>query len=329
MVGAVLVHDGRIIGEGWHRQYGHAHAEVNCLESVAEEDKHLIPQSIMYVSLEPCAHYGKTPPCANRLVQEGIKKVVICNTDPFAQVDGKGITILKESGAEVITGVQADAGRWLNRRFFCMHQQQRPYIILKWAQTTDGFIAPADGSRLQISNPQSSQLVHKWRTQEDAIMVGYNTAVNDNPQLTARLWQGKNPLRIVLDKNLQLPSSLKLFDTEAETWVLNSKQENTQGNVHHIQLDFSASIIPQVLQRLHKDNKQSLIVEGGAVLLQSFIDAGLWDEARVFTADKKLEQGIAAPALSNAVETIEVGTDRLQLFVNPASKYPYVKGYDL
>jgi len=199
MVGAVLVYEGRVIGEGWHRQYGQAHAEVNCLESVAEEDKHLIPQSTMYVSLEPCAHYGKTPPCANRLVQEGIKKVVICNTDPFAQVDGKGITILKDSSAEVITGVQADAGRWLNMRFFCMQEQQRPYIILKWAQTADGFIAPADGSRLQISNQQSSQLVHKWRTEEDAIMVGYNTAVNDNPQLTARLWQGKNPLRIALD----------------------------------------------------------------------------------------------------------------------------------
>lgn len=329
MVGALLVHDSRVIGEGWHRQYGQAHAEVNCLANVVEEDKHLIPNSTMYVSLEPCAHYGKTPPCANRLVAEGIKKVVICNTDPFAQVDGKGITILKESGAEVIAGVLDDAGRWVNRRFFCMHQLQRPYIILKWAQTADGFIAPADGSRLQISNPQSSQLVHKWRTEEDAIMVGYNTAVNDNPQLTARLWEGKNPLRIVLDKNLQLPSSLKLFDTEAETWVLNDMKERAEDNVSYIQLDFSMNIIPQLLQRLHKTGKQSLIVEGGAVLLQSFIDAGLWDEARVFTADKKLQQGIAAPALSNAVETIEVGNDSLQLYVNPASKYPYVKGYDL
>lgn len=324
MVGAVLVHEGRIIAEGWHRRYGGAHAEVDCLAAVAEVDKHLVPHSTMYVSLEPCAHYGKTPPCANRLVEEGIKQVVICNKDPFAKVAGKGIEILKQSGADVITGLLDNAGRWVNRRFFCMNEQQRPYIILKWAQTTDGFIAPANGKRLQISNPHSSQLVHKWRTEEDAIMIGYNTAVNDNPQLTARLWEGKNPLRIVADKNLQLPGDLKLFDTTAETWVLNSRQESTGGNVHFMQLDFTTEIIPQLLKRMYAANKQSLIVEGGARLLQSFIQAGLWDEARVFTAPMQLTNGIAAPVLKHPAYTTETCSDRLQLFVNPASAYDYI-----
>lgn len=329
MVGAVLVHNGCIIGEGWHQQYGQAHAEVNCLNAVDEKDKHLIADSTMYVSLEPCAHFGKTPPCAHRLVKEGIKNVVICNTDPFAQVDGKGIEILKQSGATVTTGILADAGEWINRRFFCMHTQHRPYIILKWAQTLDGYIAPEDGSRYQISNEQSSTLVHKWRTEESAIMVGYNTAVNDNPQLTARHWEGNNPLRIVIDKNLSLAISLKLFDNEASTWVLNTQKEDVQNSTHYIKLDFSTNIIPQLLERLYRTGKQSLIVEGGPMLLQSFIDAGLWDEARVFTAPKLLNNGIAAPILHHPALTTEIGTDKLELFVNPTSKYPYANGLEL
>jgi len=331
MVGAVLVHNERIIGEGWHQQYGQAHAEVNCLASVADEDRQYIPESSMYVSLEPCSHFGKTPPCANRLVKEGIKNVVICNKDPFAQVNGRGVEILQSNGISVTTGVLADAGRWVNRRFFCLHEQQRPYIILKWAQTADGFIAPTDRSRYPITNAQSNQLVHKWRTEEDAIMVGFQTALNDNPQLTARLWDGKNPLRIVTDKNLTLPSSLKLFDNGAETWVLNSKEENSKGNLHHIQLDFNSSIIPQLLQRLYESNKQSLIVEGGAVLLQTFIDAGLWDEARVFTGPAKLEAGIKSPVLQQAdmVMQSHISTDTLQVYTNTATPYPYVNGYDL
>lgn len=330
MVGAVLVHDGKIIGEGWHKLYGKAHAEIDCIENVSEQDRDLIPHSTMYVSLEPCAHFGKTPPCANRLVAEGIRKVVVCNTDPFAQVDGKGIAILQQNGAEVTTAILEDAGRWINRRFFCMHEQQRPYVILKWAQTGDGFIAPADGSRLQISNRHSSELVHKWRTEEDAIMIGYNTAVNDNPHLTARHWQGKNPLRIVVDKNLQLPHRLSLFDNEAETWVLNSRREGADSKVRYVQLDFAEDIIPQLLQRLHAAGKQSLIVEGGAVLLRHFIDAGLWDEARVFAGNVSLQQGIAAPELKlPPAMTMDIADDILHVYINPLSRYPFVNGYDL
>lgn len=330
MVGAVLVHDGKIIGEGWHKLYGKAHAEIDCIENVSEQDRHLIPHSTMYVSLEPCAHFGKTPPCANRLVAEGIRKVVVCNTDPFAHVDGKGIAILQQNGAEVTTAILEDAGRWINRRFFCMHEQQRPYVILKWAQTGDGFIAPADGSRLQISNRHSSELVHKWRTEEDAIMIGYNTAVNDNPHLTARHWEGKNPLRIVVDKNLQLPHRLSVFDNEAETWVLNSGREGADSKVRYVQLDFAEDIIPQLLQRLHAAGKQSLIVEGGAVLLRHFIDAGLWDEARVFTGNITLQQGIPAPVLKfPPAMTMDIAGDMLHVYTNPLSRYPFVNGSDL
>lgn len=331
MVGAVLVHDGRIIGEGWHGEHGAHHAEVNCLASVAEVDKSLIPQSTMYVSLEPCAHYGKTPPCANRLVQEQVKEVIICNTDPNPMVSGKGVDILKEHNIAVTVGVMAEAGRWLNRRFFSTQEHKRPYVILKWAQSADGYIAPADRSRYQLSTPPSQQLVHKWRTEEDAIMVGYTTALNDNPQLTARLWEGKNPLRIVLDKNLLLPATLRLFDGQAETWVLNNSKSGKADNLEYIQLDFSTSVIQQLLDKLYVAGKQSLIVEGGARLLQSFIDARLWDEARVFATEAKLTNGIPAPVLKDSVhaEQTPVATDVLHLYINKNSPYPFMPGYEL
>jgi len=331
MVGAVLVYDDRIIGEGWYKEYGGPHAEVNCLASVKEEDKHLIPQSTMYVSLEPCAHYGKTPPCANRLVQEQVKEVIICNTDPNDKVDGKGINILKQAGIPVTTGILEAEGRWLNRRFFSVQERKRPYIILKWAQSADGYIAPADRGRYQLSSKHSLQLLHKWRTEEDAIMVGYTTALNDNPQLTARLWGGKNPLRIVLDKKLLLPATHKLFDSEAETWVLNSSKSGLEDNVEYIQLDFTNNIIPQLLDKLYTTGKQSLIVEGGTQLLQSFIDAGLWDEARVFTTEAKLTNGIPAPVLQHGThaEQTPVGSDVLHLYINKNNPYPFMPGYEL
>ncbi len=331
MVGAVLVHEGRIIGEGWHKEYGGPHAEVNCLASVAEEDKHLIPQGTMYVSLEPCAHYGKTPPCADRLVQERVKEVIICNTDPHDKVAGKGIEILRAAGIAVTTGVLEQEGRWLSRRFFCTMDQKRPYVILKWAQTADGFFAPLDRSRYQITTQDSRQLLHKWRTEEDAIMVGYQTAVNDNPSLTARLWKGKNPLRIALDKNLEIPLSHNLFDKEAETWIINSKKAGEDDNIELVQVDFGGNIITQILEKLYKAGKQSLIVEGGALLLKSFIDAGLWDEARIFTANSTLEEGIPSPALENAIhaEQIPVAADTLDLYINKSSPYSFVPGYEL
>jgi len=331
MVGAVLVYNDRIIGEGWHHFYGADHAEVNCLNRVAEADKHLIPESTMYVSLEPCAHYGITPPCAVRIVAEKIKKVVIANIDPFAQVSGRGIDILRDNGIEVETNILEQEARWLNRRFFCFHEQKRPYIILKWAQTKDSFIAPSDNTRLQITNANSNQLVHKWRTEEAAIMVGYNTALHDNPQLTARLWKGRPPLRIVIDKEQQLPPSSHLFDNAAATWVINEQRETLHGNVHHIQLSFSKPLLPQLLTRLHDAKILSLIVEGGAQTLRSFIDAGLWDEARIFTGDIFLERGIAAPALTNATPafTTELGSDTLQVFTNKDSSFSYIQGMEL
>lgn len=331
MVGAVLVHDGRIIGEGWHKEYGGPHAEVNCLASVSDADKHLIQQSTMYVSLEPCAHYGKTPPCANRLVQEQVKEVIICNTDPHDKVAGKGVDILKEHNIAVTVGVMAEAGRWLNRRFFSIQERKRPYVILKWAQSADGYIAPADRSRYQLSTKHSQQLVHKWRTEEDSIMVGYTTALNDDPQLTTRLWQGKNPLRIVVDKNLQLPTTHKLFDAEAETWVLNNSKSGREDNIEYVQLGFNENVIPQLLDKLYTAGKQSLIVEGGTKLLQSFIDAGLWDEARVFATEAQLSKGIPAPALQDVVlaEQTPVGSDILHLYINKNNPYPFMPGYEL
>jgi len=329
MVGAVLVHDGRIIGEGWHRLYGQAHAEVNCFESVAAANRYLIPESTMYVSLEPCAHYGKTPPCSLRIVQEKVKKVIIANIDPFEKVGGKGIDILRSHDIEVTAGVLDEAGKWLNRRFYCFHTQKRPYIILKWAQSTNGFMAPADKSRLQLSNQHSVQLVHQWRTEEAAIMVGYHTARNDNPQLTARHWKGNQPLRIVTDRQLQLPASHYLLDQTVPTWVLNEQKEAMEGSVHYVKQPVHD--LQALMHRLHAANKLSLIVEGGPTLLNSFIDAGLWDEARVFTAGKSILAGIAAPVLKNgrlALQT-DLEDDQLHVYVNQSSVYPYVNGMPL
>ena len=331
MVGAVLVHDGRIIGEGWHEQYGKAHAEVNCLESVLPADKALIPDSTMYVSLEPCAHYGKTPPCALRLVQERVKEVIIANTDPFEKVSGNGISILKEAGAIVQTGLLENEGLWLNRRFFCFHRQRRPYIILKWAQSAEGFIAPADRSRMQLSNHFSSMLTHRWRTEEAAILVGYNTALNDNPQLTARQWPGPQPLRIVIDRQCRLPHTLHLFNQEVPTWIINSEKDKTEGNLHYIRLPFDHTLLPALLERLHAASKLSLIVEGGAALLESFVREGLWDEARIFKTPVSIKTGIHAPILTESHLNTEItlACDRLQVYTRTSGQYPYVPGMEL
>jgi len=330
MVGAVLVHDGRIIGEGWHHFYGSAHAEVNCIDSVQPQDRHLLPASTMYVSLEPCAHYGNTPPCAVRLVEEKIKKVVIANTDPFAQVAGKGIGILNEYGVEVQEGVLQQEGLWVNRRFFCYHTRKRPYIILKWAQTPEGYMAPADGSRLQISNVHSQKLVHKWRTEEGAILVGTNTALNDDPELTARLWQGKQPLRIVLDKGLKVPHTHKLLNEAAATWIINEEKETLQGNLHYIQMKFDEDLLPRLMQRLYDAHVLSVIIEGGAAVLNSFIGSGLWDEARVFIGSASLPRGIAAPLIQNGIPafTTQQEGDQLQVWTNSAAT-PYAPGMEL
>lgn len=330
MVGAILVYNGRIIGEGWHKQYGEAHAEVNCLKSVAAENKHLIIESTMYVSLEPCAHFGKTPPCATRLVQGKVREVVICNIDPFEQVEGRGIKILRDAGIETIEGILNEEGKWLNRRFFSFHQNKRPYIILKWAKTQNGYFAPINRTRVQLSNKHSQQLVHKWRTEEAAIMIGHQTAISDNPQLTSRLWQGKQPLRIVLDKRLALPHDLNIFSAEAPTWVINEQKDEVKDNVSFVKTTFDEILLTRILGKLHEANILSLIVEGGAVLLQSFIDAGLWDEARVFTTEKMLEEGVEAPTLknANAAFSTNIDSDVLHVYTNK-NAYSYVHGMEL
>jgi diaminohydroxyphosphoribosylaminopyrimidine deaminase/5-amino-6-(5-phosphoribosylamino)uracil reductase len=296
---------------------------VNCFESVAEQDRQFIPLSSMYVSLEPCAHFGKTPPCAHRIVKEGVKRVVICNTDPFEKVAGKGIQILEENGIKVKSGVREQAGSWLNRRFFTFHQQKRPYIILKWAQTEKGFFAPKDHSRLQMSDEYSTRLSHQWRREESAILVGFTTAMNDNPQLIDRYGQANQPLRIALDKDLKLPQSYHLLAQDIPTWIINQHKEETIGHLHFIQLDFKKDIIPQLLDRLFQASILSLIVEGGVQLLQSFINAGIWDEARVFETPNVLNDGLLAPSLMKACNIFEANLkqDKLKVYLSQSNKF--------
>jgi len=284
LVGSVIVHEGKIIGEGWHHKAGAPHAEINAIDSVT--DPGLLKSSTIYISLEPCSHFGRTPPCANRIISEGIKKVVIGSTDPNPQVCGKGIQILKEAVCEVTTGVMEDACDALNKRFFTFQKKHRPYIFLKWAQTSDCFIAPAkrktEGKPVWISNPLSKQLVHKMRAEEAAILVGTQTVIDDNPSLTTREWNGSNPLRIALDRNGRIPKSAAILDGSSPTLLLTENSNNEIPNVTSRALDFSKPIAKQVCELLYEMEIQSLIVEGGAKTLQTFIDEELWDEAMVF-----------------------------------------------
>jgi diaminohydroxyphosphoribosylaminopyrimidine deaminase/5-amino-6-(5-phosphoribosylamino)uracil reductase len=312
MVGAVLVHDGTIIGEGYHQQYGGAHAEVACLLSVKDEHQHLIPKSTMYVSLEPCAHFGKTPPCADLVIAKKIPHVVIGCRDPFPKVAGKGIEKLKAAGVSVTFGVLEEECKALNRRFFLFHTEHRPYVLLKWAQTADRKIAADSDNRVLISNGYSNRLVHKWRSEEAAIAVGTNTALFDDPQLSTRHWPGRNPVRVVVDMNLRLPSTLKLFNGEIPTIVFNLHQhslpfekislsELRNIGLAYYQVTEDVSLVHQMLNGLYRLGIQSLMVEGGTALLQSFIDEGLWDEARIIcNEDLVLGSGLPAPVLKNA-----------------------------
>lgn len=319
MVGAVLVHDNRIIGEGYHRQYGEAHAEVNCIQSVSPEDRPLISSSTLYVSLEPCAHYGKTPPCSDLIIQYAIPKVVVGCRDPFPEVDGKGISKLLAAGVEVKVGVLEKECRELNKRFFCQVEKRRPYIILKWAQTADGFIAGNGSERLLISNDITNRLVHQWRSEEAAILVGTNTAILDDPALTNRLWKGRSPVRMVLDRSLRLPGGLKLLDGAQDTIVLNTIKSGEQGKTRYYKIDPQRDLIEQVLKAANENNLQSILVEGGAKLLQSFMDAGAWDEARVIT-NKNLfcKAGIQAPVLrqKDPVQVQYIQSDNICTFIN-------------
>lgn len=301
MVGAVLVFKDSIIGEGFHEKYGEPHAEVNCLNSVNEEYRHLIEKGTLYVSLEPCAHFGKTPPCTNLIIHNKIKKVVIGCADVFKKVSGKGIQQLKDAGVEVAVGVLAIECIELNKRFFTFHQKQRPYIILKWAQSADGKIGSSSGERILISNDYSNRLAHKWRSEEAAILVGTNTALKDNPSLTIRLWKGKNPTRIVIDKYLKLPSTLNIYNDEAGAIIFNTSKIETKNNIQFIKLE-NENFLQSLLLSLYDMNIQSVLVEGGAKTLQSFIDAGLWDEARVIINEKlRIKDGVSSPELKGFV----------------------------
>lgn len=321
MVGAVVVHDGKIIGEGYHQKYGQAHAEVNAIEQVTQRfDNYaqLLKNSIIYVSLEPCAHYGKTPPCADLIIKHQIPEVIVGCRDPFAQVDGKGIEKLQAAGIQVITGVLEQECQWLNRRFFTKVQKHRPYIILKWAQTQDGFFAPADGRQFWITGPESRKLVHKWRSEEDAILVGKNTVLSDNPQLNTRYWDGPSPKRVVIDRRLELNKGLNIFDQSAETLIFNEVKFDVDGKNRYIALEDFERFVPQyILYQLYLQDIQSVIIEGGAKTLESFIEAGLWDEARVITGNKVLGKGIKAPQITGILaDEYPVGADRLQLLYN-------------
>lgn len=318
MVGAVLVHNGVIIGEGYHQQFGQAHAEVNCINNVSEQNKALIPKSTLYVSLEPCAHFGKTPPCADLIIAQKIATVVIGCRDIYKEVAGKGIAKLIAAGVEVISGILEEEAKEINKRFFTFHQLARPYIILKWAQSNDHKIAKADFSSVMISGAITNRLVHKWRSEEAAILVGTNTALHDNPTLTTRLWPGNNPVRVVIDKNLQLTSSSNLLlSDKATTIIFNYKKSEESDGIIYKKTDPAQAMLPQVLQHLYLQNINSVLVEGGTKLLQSFIDAGLWDEATVITNEQLIiGDGIAAPVLKNEtlIKTAKPGTDLIQYF---------------
>lgn len=319
MVGSVLVYQNRIIGEGHHRQYGSAHAEVNCINSVQEKDKHLIAHSTLYVSLEPCAHFGKTPPCADLIVRMQIPRVVIGCRDPFEAVNGKGIEKLRAAGIEVTVPVCEKECIDLNKRFFTYHLTKRPYIILKWAQTADAKMAADNNNRLLISNELTNRKVHHWRSEEAAILVGTNTALRDNPKLDNRLWTGKSPTRLVIDKSIRLPAHLHLFSGLQSTIVFNFLRDGEEGNLKYYKLENTQNIASSVCNALYRLQIQSVLIEGGSQVLQSFIDNHLWDEARIITNPLLyIGNGLSAPSLQHQklVTTETILTDRIDYFIH-------------
>lgn len=312
LVGAVLVHNGRIIGEGWHECYGEAHAEVNCIQSVNEHDRHLIPFSSLYVTLEPCSHFGKTPPCSDFIINQQIKKVVIGNIDPYSEVNGKGIDNLRNAGVDVISGIESLACAEMNRRFLTFQKEKRPYIVLKWAQTADLKVASRSTDRLLISGDLANRLVHKWRSEESAILVGTNTALFDDPALTTRMWSGRHPIRSVVDMDLRLPSHLKLFNRRSPTIVFNSLKHEEHEHLFLYQVSRGSNLIYQIAQAYYNLRVLSVLVEGGVLLLQSFIDCGFWDEIRIITNKDIISPGgLTAPSLPDVkkVDEIVLGSD--------------------
>jgi diaminohydroxyphosphoribosylaminopyrimidine deaminase/5-amino-6-(5-phosphoribosylamino)uracil reductase len=328
MVGSVIVHHDQIIGQGYHQQYGQAHAEVNAINAAinncninSKTAVELLKQSTIYVSLEPCAHFGKTPPCADLIIKHQIPKVVVGCRDPFGLVNGKGIEKLIDAGIDVTVGILQDECLELNRRFFTRVQKQRPYVILKWAQTEDGYFAPSSDKNEQrwITGEESRKLVHQWRSEEDAILIGKNTARIDNPQLNVRYGGGRSPKRIVLDRKLELSTHLNIFDQSVETFILNEMNtESSDGNTKYVALNEITST--SILSALHQQGIQSVIIEGGVIVLESFIKNGVWDEARIFTGNVIWESGIKAPHIQgHVIKNDVIGNDILCILRNSAA----------
>ncbi|PBJ14608.1 bifunctional diaminohydroxyphosphoribosylaminopyrimidine deaminase/5-amino-6-(5-phosphoribosylamino)uracil reductase RibD [Flavobacterium sp. ACN6] len=319
MVGSVIVYEDQIIGEGWHKKAGEPHAEVNAVKSV--KDKSLLKKATIYVSLEPCSHFGKTPPCCDLIIANEIPNVVVGTVDPNEKVAGRGILKLIEAGANVTVGVLEKECNELNKRFFTFHQKKRPYIILKWAESQDGYLAPEktpdqDRKPIWITNQYSRQLVHKWRTEEQAILVGTQTVVDDNPKLNARDWSGTNPVRVIIDRENKIETNSFVFDDSVKTIVfsnekIKSSTENTQFEV----IDFSKNTIPQILDVLYQNQIQSIIIEGGRQTLQSFIDENIWDEVRVFIGKPSFGSGTKAPVISrkNSIKTTIINDELIQI----------------
>lgn len=301
LVGAVLVYDGKIIGEGYHQKYGEAHAEVNCINSVTEEDRRYFSDSILYVSLEPCNHTGNTPPCTDLILRSGIQHVVVACSDPFEKVNGSGIKQLRDAGVRVDYGVLEAEAREINKLFFTFHEKQRPFIILKWAQTADGFIGTETDERLRVTDASADVLVHQWRSECAAIMVGTKTAIADNPQLNNRLFPGASPVRLVIDLNLEIPATHHLLSDGAPTIVITEKKSGAHGAIMYYQVGRNEALLPVVISLLHQRKLTSLIVEGGAETLKYFIDEGLWDEIRVITNGAlTVGKGLPAPVIRGA-----------------------------
>ena len=320
LVGAVIVYDDKIIGEGYHQQFGQAHAEVNAINSVI--DKELLKKSTIYVNLEPCSHYGKTPPCAELIIRMQIPHVVIGMIDPNEKVAGCGIKMLNEAGIRTTVGVLNEKCRELNKRFITFHTKKRPYIILKWAQTIDGFVdiirtQEESASPTWITDTKLKVLVHKWRTEEQAILVGVNTVLFDNPTLTAREYLGKNPVRILIDPNLKAPLTANIFDKSAPTLVFNILKAKIVENIEYIKTKCDPNLLNTLLSTLYNKNVASVIIEGGSETLKYFIHQGLWDEARVFTGNKYFNDGIKSPELNATPNNTEhIGVDTLHIYIN-------------
>lgn len=325
LVGSVIVHEGKIIGEGWHRKAGEPHAEVIAINSVT--DKTLLKKATLYVNLEPCSHFGKTPPCCDLILANEIPTIVIGSIDLHSKVAGSGIQKLKEQGKNVIVGVLEDACLVLNKRFFTYHSKNRPYIILKWAETKDGFIAPLNRTTqlehtelkpIWITNPYSRQLVHQWRSEEEAILVGTTTVLTDNPQLNTRDWSGGNPIRILLDKSGKISSNFNVKDNTQRTLIFTEQENYKNSNfTHYESVIFDKNLIFNILKICHEKNITSILVEGGRETLQSFIDVNAWDEVRLFIGNQNFGTGIKAPLLETKTGfEYAITEDKLKIFYN-------------